>query len=357
MRILFDGFWWVRGPVSNRQVMREFILAWEREFPGDELIVAVPGADVGIARGQLPPRVELVGTRLRPQGVSAILELPFLARRLGVDLTLAHNFTPLFGRSAVFVHDLMFVTNPEWFTTKERAYFALMTLTLGRARWVLTSSRSEAARITRVARSHPRVSPVGLGMSRALSAAVASRPPGLDYVQDFLLSVGRLNARKNLGSAIEAAIASGVVSPATPLLIVGEPGGKSATLAASVAGAVESGAVRFLGFVDDDGLAWLYENARVFLFFSLDEGFGMPTLEAVQFGTPVVASDIAVFREILGSRARYVAPHDVEAGALAIRSAFDAGRAAPIDVEQLGYSWELSAQRIREAISAESRVE
>jgi len=288
----------------------------------------------------------LVGTHLRPQGICVIAELPFIARNLKVDATVTHNFTPIFGRSAVFVHDLMFMTNPEWFTAQERAYYALMPLTLGRARWVLASTQTEADRIGKLARSHPTVTAVGLGPSRGLTTSRPARPAGID-AEDFLLSVGRLNARKNLGTAIEAAIASGVASPTTPLLIVGEPGGKSADLPGMAAAAVASGAVRFLGFINDDELAWLYANARVFLFLSLDEGFGMPTLEAAKFGCPVVASDIAVFREILGSRARYVPPLDVQAVAGAIRDAFHAGRVAPIDVEELGYSWELSARRIR----------
>ncbi len=351
MRILFDGFWWVSGPVSNKQVMREFILAWEREFPGDDLFVAVPKSDIPAVRDQLPARVRVLGTRLRPQGISAIVELPFIARRVKVDAVLAHNFTPLFGSSAVFVHDVMFMTNPEWFTGAERAYYSLMPLTLSRARWVLTSTRTEADRITRLARTHPDVTVVGLGLSRELSTATPVKPSGLGDVQDFLLSVGRLNARKNLETAIEAAIASGMATPSTPLVIVGEPGGKAAVLPAVAAAAVASGAVRFLGFIDSDELAWLYSNARVFLFLSLDEGFGMPTLEAAQFGSPVVASDIAVFREILGPRAHYVPPTDVQAVAEAIRTAFAEGRAAPVDVEGLGYSWELSARRIRAALS------
>lgn len=351
MRVLFDGFWWVNGPVSNKQVMKEFVLAWEREFPNDELVLAVPRGDLTEIRRELPSRIDLVGTRLRPQGISAIVELPFIARRVHADVTVAHNFTPLFGRSAVFVHDLMFIDHPEWFTGRERAYFALMPATLGRATWVLTSSSSEADRISRLARKHPKVFPVGLGLSRGLAEATQRKPAGLEDLDGFLLSVGRLNARKNLGAAIEGAIASGVVGPRTPLLIVGEPGGKRAELPPVAREAVESGSVRFLGFIDDDELAWLYAGALVFLFLSLDEGFGMPTLEAAAFGAPVVASDIPVFREILGARAHYVDPHGIAAIAAAIGKAAAAAPVEPVDVDGLGYSWEQSARRIRTAIA------
>jgi glycosyltransferase involved in cell wall biosynthesis len=351
MRILFDGFWWIDGPVSNRQVMREFILAWEREFPDDELVVAVPSGDLAAVRPQLPDRVGLVGTRIHQQGLSAILELPFVARRLRADLTLTHNFTPLFGRSAVFVHDLMFVTNPEWFTLPERAYFQLMPLGLGRADRIFTSSATEANRIAGATRGR-RVTAVGLGMSVALSESVAIAPPGFAESAQFLLSVGRLNARKNLGVAIEAAVASGVLTAERPLLIVGEPEGKSADLSTVARDAVAAGIVLFMGFLSDGELAWLYERARVFLFLSRDEGFGMPTLEAATFGAPIVASDIPVFHEILGSTALYASPDDVPAIAAAIRTAFDGGRKPSVDAVELGYSWALSTQRMRAEIDA-----
>jgi glycosyltransferase involved in cell wall biosynthesis len=349
VRVLFDGFWWLAGPVSNRQVMQQFVLAWEDQFPQDQLAVAVPHADVAAVRGQLPKRVRIVATRLRPQGVSAIVELPFLARRIRADVIVTHNFTPAFGSSAVFVHDFMFVSSPEWFTATERAYFALMPLTIRRARWVLTSSASESERISRLAPGRPDVTPVGLGLSPGLAAAVPRRPEGVP--DTFLLAVGRLNARKNLAGAIAGGIASGVVSPEVPLLVVGEAQGRRADLGPGASDAVASGAVRFLGFIDDDELAWLYSNARVFLFLSLDEGFGMPTLEAARFGAPVVASDIPVFREILGDRAKYVRPDAVSETATAIAEAFASGRLAPVDPEELGYSWRLSAQRIRAAIA------
>lgn len=355
MRILFDGFWWRRGPVSNAQVMREFVLAWHRRFPEDELHVAVPHDDLSAVRDRIPPLIRLVGTRLRPQGVSAIVELPGIARRLGAEWTVTHNFTPLRGRSAVFVHDVMFVEHPEWFTRAERAYFALMPGTLRRARVVLTSSATEAGRIRSLlagrGRADGRVEPIGLGLSRGLADAVAREPAGLGPLPDgALLAVGRLNVRKNLSRAIDAAVRSGAVSPGRPLLVVGEPQGRTAAEDPVVDAAVAAGSVRFLGFLDDAELAWLYERALVLVFLSLDEGFGMPTLEALHFGARVVASDLPVFREILGARARFVDPRDVDEAAAAIAGAVADGRGDREDVAALGYSWEASARRMRAAL-------
>jgi glycosyltransferase involved in cell wall biosynthesis len=352
MRVLFDGFWWVRGPVSNRQVLREFILAWTREYPDDDVVVAVRRRDRDVARTQLPATVGVVGTRLSPQGISAIAELPFIARKVRADVTITHNFTPVFGRAAVFVHDYMFLTTPEWFTPKERAYFALMPLTARRARWLFTSSKSEADRISRLSRGRE-VVPIGLAVGSGLTDATPRRPAGLDGLSNgFLLCVGRLNARKNLAVTIEAALASGRVTESAPLVVVGEPQGRSAVLPPDVARAVEAGAVRFLGFIDDDELAWLYQNASALLFLTRDEGFGLPALEALHFGAPVVVSDLPVFREILGRRALFADPRNADAIAAAIRAV--PPRAEPLDTASLGYSWEESVRRMRGVITSQS---
>ena len=356
MRILFDGFWWSDGPHSNRQVMRAFVLHWEREFGDDELTVAVRWQHLEEARAELPARVQLVGTRLWPQGLSTIVELPWLARREKADLCLTHNFTPLFGRSLVFVHDMLFVTAPQWFTRTERLYFSLMPLTARRARVVATSSRHEAARIRQAARLPREVVPVGLAVPSGLQHAVPEPWPELQGLRGFLLVVGRLNVRKNLALALAAALRSGRVSPEFPVVVVGERSGLETQLPDGLREAVGRGSLRFVGFVDDAKLAWLYQQATLFVFLSLDEGFGLPCLEALHFGTPILASDIAVFREILRDQAWYVDPSSEVAVAEAISRALDTlarhGRRALQRPEDLGYAWSASVRRLRAAALA-----
>lgn len=333
--------------------MREFVLHWEREFVDDELVLAVRRQDLDRARAEVPARIRLVGTRLWPQGLSAIAELPWLAHRERADLCLTHNFSPLTGRSLVFVHDMLFCTAPEWFTLSERLYFALMPLTARRASVVATSSRHEAQRIQSVARLRKEVVPVGLAVPPALRLAEPVPCPGLEGVGGFLLVVGRLNVRKNLELALTAALRSGRVSPAFPVVVVGEPSGRATHLPEALRAAAEHGSLRFPGFVNDGQLAWLYRHASLFMFLSLDEGFGLPCLEALHFGTPVLASDIPVFREILGDHAWYADPRSVDAAATAIAVALDAlGQGAArlqTRPEELGYSWAQSVRRLRAA--------
>lgn len=351
MRVLFDGYWWGRGPVSNRQVQREIVRHWVDAFPDDEAVLVLRHADAGAA--DIPPRATVLTTRLWPHGLASIVHYPRLARTVGADVIVTHNFTPWSQRSAVFVHDVMFQTSPEWFTRAERAYYWFIPRLLPRADVVATSSRHEAERIAaRNPRVRGAVEAIGLAVGTELAEADPVRPDGVGADERFVLSVGRLNVRKNLGRTFEGALASGAVSPARPLLVVGEPEGVRLEVEPPVRRAIDDGTVRFLGRVDDAGLAWLYSHAELFVFLSLDEGFGLPPLEALSFGCPVLASDIPVLRETLGPHARYVDPLDVAAIS---RSLAELGDAPARVVPPVLPRWEHTVRRLRSAVLAAVR--
>lgn len=318
MRVLLDAFWWANGPMANRQVQRELIWHWARQFPQDQLVLAVRRRDLDKVRQDLPPGARAVASHLYPHGIAAILEYPLLARRVHADAIMSHNFAPVVGPSAIFVHDVLFQTDPAWFTRLERAYFSLMPLMFPRAGVILTSSHNEAAR---VGRANPRLRPavpIGLAVGTTLAGATPVRPAAAAALDDYVLSVGRLNVRKNLAVAFDAALGSGEVTADRPLLVVGEREGVGVALSPTIRDAVERGAIRFAGFVTDGELAWLYAHARLFVYLSLDEGFGLPPLEALNFGCPVLVSDLPVFHETLGEQATYTDPQDVAAAAAQI---------------------------------------
>jgi glycosyltransferase involved in cell wall biosynthesis len=346
VRVLFDAYWWVRGPVSNRQVQREIVRHWIEEHPEDDAVLVLRHADAGAA--DVPAGARTVTTRLWPHGASSILDYPRLARRVGAEVIVTHNFTPWRGPSAVFVHDVMFQTNPEWFTRPERAYYSLIPRLLPRADVVATSSQHEAARIAaRNPRLRRPVHAIGLAVGTALRDADPVRPEGVADDERFVLSVGRLNVRKNLGRTFEGALRSGTVGPERPLLVVGEPEGLRTTVDPALQAAVDTGAIRFLGRIDDGGLSWLYRHAELFVFLSLDEGFGLPPLEALGFGCPVLASDIPVLRETLGDRVAYADPRDVAAIAAALAAPPVLPPADPALPD-----WRDTARRLRSAVAS-----
>jgi len=348
MRVLFDGHWWVDGPVSNRQVVREFVSCWARQYPQDQLVMAAPRRHLEQVRREAPANVRLVGTLLPLHAATAILEMPWLRRRVGADIVLNQNFTAAVGPCATFIHDVMFQTSPQWFTLLERAYFALMPVTVHRASIVMTSSHHEASRIGQQNPRARRVVAVGLAVGSELLGTVAQRPADFPDVAEYVLSVGRLNVRKNLAFTFEVALRSGQISAARPLVVVGEPDGPQQGQLPRIDQAVHEGAIRFMGHLPAAELVWLYRNARLMVFLSLDEGFGLPPLEARALGCPVLASDIPVFRETIGDDATLVDPSSVTAAADALASLLTSPRVAPA-ADNLP-SWPECTRRLRDAV-------
>ena len=326
MKVVFDGFWWGAGPPSLRHVMREIVFAWREAFPDDELTMVTRTRHRVTDRDDVPPTVAVVESRLWPQALFARRAVRRAARRAGADAVLTHNFAAQTPRvvSATYLHDVLFVTNPEWFTRLELLYFSLMERWVTSADIVFASSRSEARRIAEFSDAGF-VVPVGLGLSRELIDA--DKPDDADPTLTpggFLLSVGRLNVRKNLERTILAALDRGLLWRERPLVVVGEPDGKVDGVDERVANAIGSGAVVFTGFVSEDRLRWLYRNTALFVFMSLGEGYGMPPVEAAYFGAPVLTSDLDVFHENLGGLARYAPSTDVAAIGAAMTSALRA---------------------------------
>lgn len=317
LSVLFDAYWLVDGPPSGRNVLASLISAWIEAFPDDRITLAVPrkgaviGSLVDLARVEL---IEVHKPRGMVHGLWVALRLGYHA--LGYDVLITQNFTPLaMSRKnrviyATFVHDVLFAEYPEWFTWRERQYLRIATASARRSDVLLTSSLSEGRRISRAWRNQaPKVRSVGLASPLPLQRATSTRPKSSTLpseVRPFILAVGRLNVRKNLARLVEAYSASTRLKSKFDLVIVGTTDGRWSGLSSKAVPAT----VRLLGAVSDGELVWLYQNCRLFVFPSLDEGFGLPLVEAKSCGSAVAASNIDVFRE-LGCVDYYFDPRSV----------------------------------------------
>lgn len=351
MRILFDAYWYVSGPPSQRHVLREMIHSWRREFPEDCVSLLCRRRDRDSLREELGAGVALVGSRIWPHGLMIILRSAAAARVTRSEIVISHNFTgPSRAATATFIHDFLFLDHPSWFTFAERRYFSLMRLSARWADTVFTSSLTEANRIQKYLPKKP-VVPVGIGMSDELvsSDADAQIASKLSLsTGSYLLTVGRLNVRKNLELTLLAALETGKLSPAFPLVVVGEKNGKAVRLPDNIQEAISDGRIVLAGYVSDGELKWLYQNTRLFIFLSLGEGFGMPPLEALYLGAPALVSDLPIFRETMGESASFVDPTALGEAASKIR---DLTAALPADADSgdvfSTYQWSAVVRSIR----------
>lgn len=361
MRILIDAFWWEVGPPSGQLVLKNLVHYWGEFFKDDELILAIPSVAKTEIESSKDENFLSVETKCRIHPIINALELPRIAKRIGgIDGIFAQNFSPLSGRSVVFIHDVLFQSNPEWFTLRERVYLSTIPIMALKATSILTSSGNESERI----RSHnPRlqdVSSTGLSVSRSLIATNPTEPSGTLRDFEFTLTVGRINQRKNLQATLLAALRSGVLSPESPIVVVGEKSGRVEQFGQEISQAEAEGKIRFLGYVSDSELRWLYERCRLFCYLSLDEGYGLTPLEAKYFGAPCLVSDIPVFRETMdGRNTQFVDPKDF--GKISIefatsfcksnRQADNSARAEALAPDDVEAAWRVAVSKIRTSFS------
>lgn len=212
----------------------------------------------------------------------------------------------------VTVHDVAFVHTPERFS---RHGARVMHAGLERCRLadlILTPSRATADDLAGLGfdRERMRVAPWGVEAVEVPAAGVVGVRDRYALPERFVLFVGTVEPRKNL-ARLAAAVER--LDDPLPLVVAGAAGWGDA--------APTGRGVRFLGFVPAADLAPLYGAATVFAYPSLQEGFGLPIVEAMAQGTPVVTSARSATEEVAGGAAVLVDPTDVDSIAAGIDEA------------------------------------
>jgi alpha-1,3-rhamnosyl/mannosyltransferase len=234
---------------------------------------------------------------------------------------------PFDGPTVVTVHDLSWIRFPHTHPIERvRAMDKYFEPGLQRASLILTDSEFVKRELMEVFGVRPeRIRPVLLGVEplfRPQSAAetlpVLSRH-ALVHGQ-YLLAVCTLEPRKNLQVALQAFMQ---LPPAMrkqyPLVLVGMTGWNTSALEAQLAPLISAGEVRQLGYVSRTDLATVIAGALTLIYPSIYEGFGLPPLEAMACGVPVIASDVSSLPEVVGDTGLMINPQDSDAVAQAIQ--------------------------------------
>jgi glycosyltransferase involved in cell wall biosynthesis len=282
------------------------------------------------------------------------IEFAWGARKLSCDLYHDPNFLPYDfpGPIVTTVHDLSVVRCPEMHPKPRRQlmekYFPGA---LERSRCIITDSVFVRDELVEVLGTPPaKIHPIYLGVSENYhprtvddTEAVLSAH-GLVHGR-YVLAVGTLEPRKNLIQGLRAFRGlPETLRESMPFVIVGMKGWLTEGIEAEISALAAKGQVRPLGYLSDEALQHLYAGAAMLVYPSIYEGFGLPALEAMASGIPVITSDRSSLPEVVGDVGITVDPADVEGLAEAMRRlAEDPGERTDRGMRGLerarGFSW------------------
>ncbi len=235
------------------------------------------------------------------------------------------------GSLVVTVHDLSFLRVPWTMRDSTRQDLAdRLAGTVDRATMVLTDTVTVRAEVIEGGFAPPeKIHAVHLGpgsIADHLAGEAEDLPP--ETPQRFVLHVGTLEPRKDLPTLLAAWSSMRVLLPASSdplpsLVLCGHFGWKSEDLARIVETGVKAGWLHHFGYLEDRQVAALYRHATLVVMPSVYEGFGLPAVEAMRFGTPLLVSDIPVLREVAGEAAVFAPPGDVDAWAQQLSTLLD----------------------------------
>ena len=287
----------------------------------------------------VPPGVEPLELPARSQELRMAWSLPRALRRLSADLCHTQHAVPPRAPCpcVVTIHDLSFERDSGLMSWKDRLVFRrIVPASVRKAKRVFTVSERTKADLVELYGTPPEkivVTPNGVDPIFHPHQD-GDRSPSNSLLQgSYVLAVGAIQQRKNQLGALEAATAVGL-----PLVVVGPE--KDAALAAEL----RRRGARLEGYVETEHLADLYRGAACLVQSSLYEGFGLPVLEAMASGAPVVAVPDPALREVAGDAAVFVDENQLSNGIRRAIAERDSLAAAGLQRAR-AFSWRAAAER------------
>jgi len=325
-----------------------------------EYVLLCREADLGVA-AQLGPNFRSVREPSPNYSLREQIHVPWVLRRERPDVYHAPHYVLPVGvrcRSVVTIHDCIHLMFPQYLPNRAAYAYARASMWTAahRSDRILTVSEASKRDILHLFNVRPEKIVV---VYNAIDEHFRTEPSEehvarvreryqLDH--KFVLYVGNIKPHKNLVRLIEAFSQLRRDHDDLKLLIIGDEISKLPALRRAVHSHKLHKHVRFLGYLKDDTLSVLYRLASVFVFPSLYEGFGLPPLEAMASGTPVVTSNISSLPEVTGDAAVLVDPYDVDSIVDGMRRVLD-DPALAAELSRRGlirareFSWERSVEK------------
>ncbi|MDW8395116.1 MAG: glycosyltransferase family 1 protein [Anaerolineae bacterium] len=351
-----------RGRGGNEVYLRGLIDALCRHPAVRRLsiIVAAHQPDTATTLASRWPRASLVCVGSYHRLPYLLWQQTFALHRVPHDWFLSTYFLPPVAprRSAVFVHDLSFRSIPHTYPLSIRAYMRVLTAwAMARAQQIVLLSQFVLAELRRF---YPRFAARAHVIYPGIRSEFTPQPQPSDeevlrrhqLTPGYVLSVSSIHPRKNTATLIRAyqLVRAQLGDACPPLVLVGQRYWGSEVLD-QLDQPKDASAFRWLGYVPDEDLPALYRHATVFVYPSLYEGFGLPPVEAMACGVPVVCGDHTSLPEAVGDGALLVDVRQVQAIATGIEQLIQNNdlRAALIARglrHARSFSWERTADQL-----------
>lgn len=319
MKIGIDAKWYFSGNPSGKVVVRNIVDEILPLSTDKEIYLFIQKKDQSHA-SELEKKL---GTRkdikiiFIPNCInflSNMVVMPYYAKKLKLDVCLYQNFTPIIFRGTtkniVYIHDFLFFDYPEYYSFIERQVFKLMKVAARYAHSIITISESEKKRISRYVGNKIEITAIHHGISNDFAPKSPEQQKRIKnkygLPAKFILYLGRINVRKNIQILLEA---MPHLKEEIPLVIIGKKDHKAFDIHKTINNLGLSSKVILLGHLPYKDLLDIVGTAHIFVFPSFAEGFGLPPLEAMKSGVPVICSDATCLPEVCGDAALYFAPN------------------------------------------------
>jgi glycosyltransferase involved in cell wall biosynthesis len=318
MKLGVDAKWFFNGPTSGRVVVENLVRNLIMINNHNQLHLFFNKSDKGAIFPYNNKHIHCHYIWGKNNLISNVLILPIYCIGLKLDVVIFQNFAPFFSsfKRISYIHDIIYMSNPEFFTIAERLYFLPIKYLARRAHRICTISESEKRRLINFKfGAAEKIDVIYHGITDEFKPKELHEDESLKAVtikynlpEKYLLYVGRINVRKNILNLIKSISLLG--DREIPLFLAGQNDWKTFNASDLACGLGVKNRIIFTEFVDNKHLPALYALSTIVCFVSYAEGFGLSTLEAMASGVPVVVSNSSSIPEVCGDAGNYIDPRD-----------------------------------------------